>query len=210
MRRLRVALVFCLFIGVAAGSFFTVRALSPGGATETGAEPPTPDWEELDRTIEGDKAKPRFNGLINGIRLYDPDVGPERDSICVSAKAEWVSPDTAKGSPLDIRPSYLPRGVVEEEAKAVECDGVLASVERSYGGPGGMFTITRFQGERAMSISAPAERLKAISIAGKRAVLVEPVIQLHDTAIVVEEEFGVTSAHGSEPDTLIKILESLR
>ncbi len=200
----------CLTTAIGAGSFFAVRALVPDGASETGAEPPTPDFDLLDRLIEEDGAKPRFNGVINGIRIYDPDKGPERDSPCIGAEPHWASPELTKTSPLDINPSYLPPGTVEQEAKAVECGGVLASVERLYGGPGGIFTIARFQGEPAMSISAPAERLKAISIAGKRAVLVEPVIPLHPTVVVVAEQFGVTTAGGDRPDELIKILESLQ
>lgn len=210
MRKLHACLAFLIPFGVAVGSFFVVRALLQDGIREAGAKPPTPDFDLFERLIEEDKAKPRFNGVINGIRIYDPDTGPERQSPCLGAEAHWTSPEFAKGSPLDIRPSYLPPGTVEQEAKAVECGGQLASVERLYGGPAGIYRITRFQGEWAMSISAPAERLRASTIAGKRAVIVEPIIPLHPTEIVVAEDFGVTTADGTDRDTLIKILESLQ
>jgi hypothetical protein len=194
---------------LAVGSFLATQALVDDGPGTIVADEPTPNWANIDAAVEEDRAKPRFNGVVNGIRLYDPDVGPPRQGTCGDAPSRWVSIDRAAGTPLDIRPTYLPPGVVEASAFAVECDGVVDIVERRYHG-GVIGTITRYRGEQAIDILAPRDRIKPITVAGKRAVLIEPITPLHTTYIAVAEEFGITAANGDDPDEMIKVLESLR
>lgn len=207
--RLKLVGVFFVAAAMATLGWFLAARLLPQGA----AESPQSIAEEQRRLLEEDKQKPIFSGVVNGIRLYNAYEGPERKSICVGAEAKWVPIERAQGSPLDIVPSYLPPGTgeAEGEAKAVECNGVLAVVERIYDGPGGVIQITRFEGEHAMDVLAPADRIKPATIRGKKAVVIEPIFPGDLAYAIVAEEFGVTTANGNVPlDVLVKVIEGLQ
>jgi hypothetical protein len=175
---------------------------------------------ELERLRQEEATKPKFEGVLNGIRFYARDAPAEeqRKSPCTDAKPEEVQhPDmsAAVGTPMEIVPAYLPAGAEENPptfGPVVVCKGIVAWVERRWGVPGGDFNIIRRQGERATPIDVPAERLSSATIGGKPAVLVKPLVEGYDFATVyLAEDFGITvvSAFGLSMEETIKIAEGL-
>jgi hypothetical protein len=214
-------------------------AVAPMTCGEGRAQPPTatparsqwvppaptvpPPLAELDRLRQEEASKPKFEGVLNGIRIYAPDAPPEDqpESPCIGAKPEEVEyPDMSAvaGTPLEIVPAYLPAGAEEQPptfGPVVVCRGIVAWVERAWWIPGkGDFNIRRRQGEHAAAIAVPAERLSAATIGGKPAVLKKPLVEGYDSAAVyVAEDFGMTvvsgAALGLSMDEMVKIAEGL-
>jgi hypothetical protein len=182
-----------------------------------------PPLAELERLRQEEASKPKFEGVLNGIRIYSPDAPAEEQpkTACTGAKPEEVEhPDmsAAVGTPLEIVPTYLPAGAEESDptfVPVVVCRGVVARVERSWWIPGkGDFRIIRRQGEHAAAIAVPAERLSQATIGGKPAVVVKPLVEGYDSAAVyLAEDFGMTvvsgAALGLSMDEMVKIAEGL-
>ena len=204
------------------------RAQSPTPTvTRSQWVPPTPGvpppLAELERLRQEEVSKPKFEGVLNGIRIYSPDAPPEDqpESPCIGAKPEEVEyPDMSAvaGTPLEIVPAYLPAGAEEQPptfGPVVVCRGIVAWVERAWSIPGkGDFNIRRRQGEHAAAIAVPAGRLSAATIDGKPAVLKKPLVEGYDSAAVyLAEDFGMTvvsgAALGLSMDEMIKIAEGL-
>jgi len=168
-------LVVC---GIAAG---TVVIASQGN------EPPEGVSDiilEREQAREEEEAKPRFEGVVNGIRLYPTNAEPAvyRESACnyVSPEErEYVTMSEVAGTPMEITPTYLPAGAEETDPMwpPMICKGILASVERRWviRDEGADFFIARRQGEHAADTTASADRISAGTIGGKPAVLVEPI-----------------------------------
>ena len=182
-----------------------------------------PPLAELERLRQEEASKPKFEGVLNGIRIYSPDAPPEDqpESPCIGAKPEEVGyPDMSAvaGTPLEIVPAYLPAGAEEQPptfGPVVVCRGIVAWVERAWSIPGkGDFNIRRRQGEHAAAIAVPAGRLSAATIDGKPAVLKKPLVEGYDSAAVyLAEDFGMTvvsgAALGLSMDEMVKIAEGL-
>jgi hypothetical protein len=177
---------------------------------------------ELERLRQEEATKPKFEGVLNGIRIYSPDAPAEEQpkTACTGAKPEEVEhPDMSAvaGTPMEIVPTYLPAGAEEVPPTfgPVVCKGIVAWVERSWWLPGkGDFNIRRSRGEHAAPISVPAERLSAATIGGKPAVLKKPLVEGYDSAAVyLAEDFGMTvvsgAALGLSMDEMMKIAEGL-
>ncbi|MGD0205867.1 MAG: hypothetical protein ABSB57_05475 [Dehalococcoidia bacterium] len=157
---------------------------------------------EQERLRLDEAAKPTFEGVVNGIRLYPTDAQPavQRKSACTDAKPEEVEQLTMSavaGTPMEIMPSYLPAGAEEVPAMwpPVACKGTVANVERQWIIRGeGFFIISRRQGEQAIDIDASAGRVSPATIAGKPAVLVEPLTPegYGYSMVIVAEDFGLT------------------
>jgi hypothetical protein len=181
-----------------------------------------PPLAELERLRQEEASKPKFEGVLNGIRIYSPDAPAEEQpkTACTGAKPEEVEhPDMSAvaGTPMEIVPTYLPAGAEEVPPTfgPVVCKGIVAWVERSWWLPGkGDFNIRRSRGEHAAPISVPAERLSAATIGGKPAVLKKPLVEGYDSAAVyLAEDFGMTvvsgAALGLSMDEMMKIAEGL-
>ena len=181
-----------------------------------------PPLAELDRLRQEEASKPKFEGVLNGIRIYPPDAPPEEEpkSACTGAKPEEVQHSdmsAVAGTPMEIVSTYLPAGAEEVPPTfgPVVCKGIVAWVERSWWLPGkGDFNIRRSRGEHAAPISVPAERLSAATIGGKPAVLKKPLVEGYDSAAVyLAEDFGMTvvsgAALGLSMDEMVKIAEGL-
>jgi hypothetical protein len=191
--------------------------------TPEGKATPTPTPNpilELDRLRQEEAAKPKFDGLINGIRLYPSDAKdiPAPKWACTAAKPEEIEhPDMSAiaGSPLEITPSYLPAGA-EEISPAfgpTVCRGTVAFVQRDWVVRGiGDFYIIRYQGEHAVEIDAAPDRVLAATVAGKPAVLVKPLLDGYDySTVIMAEDFGHTTVAGLLPlDEIVKIAEGLK
>jgi hypothetical protein len=209
-----------LVVALGVGSFFAAYQLWPdGGATE--AEPDIRLERERLRLEEA--AKPKFEGVVNGIRLYslDAPAAVQRKDACTGAAGQGVEypPMSAvAGTPMDIVPTYLPAGA-EEIAPMwppVACKGIVVSVERRWAmrDRGGDFFITREQGEHAAQVDASADRVSAATVGGKPAVLVKPLTPegYGYSVVIVAEEFGLTSvvAFGLPIEETVKIAEGLK
>jgi hypothetical protein len=199
----------------------------PGGRPEPSPTPdraeatPTPvSAAELDRLRQEEAAKPKFEGTINGIRIYSPDASAEewRKDACTDAKSDEVEhPDISElaGTPMDIVPTYLPLGAEETDPRSTPtvCKGTIAYTERRWGITGkGEFYVIRRQGEQAIDLDVPEGRISAATVAGKPAVLVAPIVEGYDySVVVVADDIGITVVAGLLPlDEIVKIAEGLK
>ena len=200
----------------------------PGGRPEPSPTPeerveptPTPNPVlELERLRQEEAAKPKFDGVLNGIRLYPSDAKdiPAPEWACTGAKPEEVEhPDMSAiaGTPLEIAPTYLPAGAEEIPPSfgPTICKGIAAFVQRDWVIRGkGDFYIIRYQGEHAVEVDAAADRLSAATVAGKPAVLVKPLLEGYDySTVILAEDFGHTTVAGFLPlDEIVKIAEGLK
>jgi hypothetical protein len=176
----------------------------------------------LERLSQEEAAKPRFEGVVNGIRLYRTGaaVTVQRKWACSDAKPEDVqhpAMSAVAGTPMEIVPTYLPPDA-EEVAPTwppVVCKGVLVYVERGWVTPGrGWFSIYRYEGEQAIDVDASVDRVSAASIGGKAAVLVKPLTPegFGYSMVIVAEDFGLTvvAADGLPIEETVKIAEGLK
>jgi len=178
---------------------------------------------EREQARQEEEAKPRFEGVVNGIRLYPTGAGPavERQSICTDAapeEVEHVTMSDVAGTPMEIIPTYLPAGAEETSPMwpPAKCKGILVYVQRDWvmRDEGADFFIIRYQGEQAIDISASADRISAGTIGGKPAVLVEPITPdgYGYSMVIVAEDFGITviAADGLPLEETVKIAEGLK
>lgn len=216
----RLSVGILLAVGLGVGSFFAAYQLWPdGGRTE--AEPDIRlEWERI-RLEEA--AKPKFEGVVNGIRLYGPDADAavQRESPCNYVKPEeleYVTMSDVAGTPMEIIPTYLPAGAEEVDPMwpPMVCRGILASVERQWlvRGKGVDIFIYRRQGEHATATEASPERVSAGTVSGRPAALIKPLTPegYGQSAVIVAEDFGITivSAFGLPLEETIKIAEGLK
>jgi len=189
--------------------------------TPTAQATPTPDIRaELERLRLEEDAKPRFEGVLSGIRLYTgggKDV--ERKNACSDAKPEEVQHldmSAVVGTPMEIDPSYLPASAEEQPTMwpPVACKGIVTDVERWWVIPGkGNLFIARRQGEQAVASSSSADRVSAGTVGGKPAVLVAPLTPegYGQSVVIIAEDFGLTIvfADGLPLDETVKVAEGL-
>ena len=217
MKRLMAGIFLALALGIA--SFFAAYQLWPGDEqTEAGPDIVT-QWEQA---RQEEVAKPRFEGVVNGIRLYDTNADPavQRKDACSDAKpdeVEHLTMSAVAGTPMEIIPTYVPPGAEEVDPMwpPVACKGTVVSVERRWIIRGkAHFYISRRQGEQAIATDASRERVSAATVGGKRAVLVDPITPdgFGQSAVIVAEEFGITivSAFDLPLEETVKIAEGLK
>lgn len=191
--------------------------------TEAVATPSIPaGLERWLRLRQEEAAKPRFEGVVNGIRLYPTDAEPavQRKDACTGSGgqgAEDVPMSAVAGTPMEIVPTYLPAGAEEihDVFGPTVCKGVLVHVERRWviRDKGANVVIYRWQGEHATPIDAPAERVSAATVGGKPAVVVKPLVEGYDyAAVYLAEDFGITTVVGDglSLEETIKIAEGLK
>ncbi len=201
-----------------------VATASPGAASATPLPNPTlpPLAAEQERLRQEEDAKPKFEGVVNGIRLY-PATGKAspREDACSDAEpgeVEQITMDAVAGTPMEITPTYLPDGAEEVAPMSppVACKGTVVYVERRWNvrGRGADFSIVRRQGEQAIDTDASADRTSAATVGGKRAVLVAPLTPAGYgySMVIVAEGFGLTTviSFGLPLDESVKIAEGLK
>lgn len=208
-----------LAIGLAIASFFAAYQLWPGGEQTEAGPDIVAEWEQA---RQEELAKPRFEGVVNGIRLYPTNADPavQRKDACSDVKpdeVERVSMSAVAGTPMEIIPTYLPPGADEVDPmwRPIVCKGILVYVERRWLIRGKAdFSIRRHQGEQATSIEASADRISAATVGGKPAVLVEPITLdgYGYSMAIVAEDFGTTVvvAFGLPLEETVKIAEGLQ
>jgi hypothetical protein len=178
---------------------------------------------EREQARQEELAKPTFEGVVNGIRLYPTNAedAVEREWVCADARPEEVEHLTMSevaGTPMEITPTYLPAGAEETSPMwpPAKCKGILVYVQRDWvmRDEGADFFIIRYQGEHATDTTASADRVSAGTVGGKPAVLVEPITPdgYGQSAVIVAEDFGITivSAFGLPLEETVKIAKGLK
>jgi len=193
-------------------------------ATSTAQAEPTlpPLAAEQERLRQEEAAKPKFEGVVNGIHIYPTDApaAARRKDACSDAKASEVreiSLDAVAGTPMEITPTYLPAGAEEVApfSAPLACGGTVVYVERQWSvrNRDANFFVIRRQGEQAIGEDASAGRISAATVGGKRAVLVEPLTPAGYgySGVIVAEDFGLTTvtAFGLALEETVKIAEGL-
>jgi hypothetical protein len=214
----RIALGVFLAVVASAITATAVVVVGQGDKPPEGVSDTILEWEQARQEEE---AKPRFEGVVNGIRLYDTNADPavQRKDACSDAKpdeVEHLTMGAVAGMPMEIIPTYLPPDAEEVDPmwRPIVCKGTLVYVERRWLIRGkGDFSITRHQGEQATSTEASADRISATTIGGKRAVLVEPITPdgYGYSMAIVAEDFGTTVvvAFGLPLEETVKIAEGV-
>ncbi|MGQ9573530.1 MAG: hypothetical protein ACUVV3_10200 [Dehalococcoidia bacterium] len=227
------AAIVALAVGV--GCFLGAHTLLADDP-EVRAKPREPFWYAP--YFDEDFNKPRFNQVINGI-LVGPTAREPSSGLCMEIGVEphYVPPERAVGTVLDFNPSYLPEGVQLSRpwtpAQVVDCGGTIVSVSKEYYIPnkpsaedpnfpawaGGSLFIRRFLTTRSDSfpLEGPAERFGPITIAGRRGVLMRPVmpdgvdVGMDHAIILIPEDFGFTIVNGLglPLGEIVKIAEGL-
>ena len=215
----RLVLGVFLVMAVGVGSFFVAYRFWPtGGQTEAQLD----IMAERDQLMREEAAKPRFEGVVNGIRLYSLAAGPalQRKDACWGAKpgeGEELTMSAVAGTPMEIIPTYLPPGAEEVDPMEppVACKGIVVSVQRHWIIRGkGDFFIWHREGEQAIATDASADRVSAATVGGKPAVLVAPLAPdgFGLSTVIVAEEFGLTLVVGLDLplEETVKIAEGLK
>ncbi|HXG42682.1 MAG TPA: hypothetical protein VNL95_08155 [Dehalococcoidia bacterium] len=189
----------------------------PPSATPTWAEVPLEEWQAAARQRQEEAAKPPFVGTINGVTLGQGD-GAER----CSGKLEWHHDwQVAQGTPYDIQPGHLPAGAKEiwytdPVPPIITCDGQVKSATRAWvvGGVGTLIIIKQSNPERRFEGLYPADRVRAATVGGRPAVVVEPMRRdgfMSTTVVFFPEPWGLTVVVGeSLPyEETLRVAESL-
>jgi hypothetical protein len=222
-----------LLASVGTGSFFLAREVT-GDEPEAGPDL-GPFW--YSQALEEDSKKPRIaEQTLNGI-VIGPDVSPPAIDLCEKdpggarpIPAELVDA-RSEGTPVEISPSYVPDAVSLGLAEARECAGTIVNVVKSYvveaikdartqeilRSGGGFFIARTLTSEPQYPTYGAAERLRAVTIGGHPAVLVEPVkprgrdIGLAEIVIVVDDGDAMTVIQGSglPQDDFVRLAEGL-
>lgn len=164
----------------------------------------------IERAAEADLAKPVQNGLVNGIFIA-PDA-PEIPGDAAQAQSgtgtSQADPCTDKSPPTtahvsqagELNFSYPSSWHLLGEW-ATTCGDTAMSLYREMepeGDPLADILIMRWRGAKSVELVAAADRVSAVTVAGKRAVHIEPVRTEAGTAIgpdqlVVREPWGLTT-----------------
>ena len=203
---------FVLVVGTAA--YFGVHY----AGTVFADDPPAGEGGKnaIERAAEADQAKPVQNGLVNGIFIApDSPVAVAADAVQDgTSTAVRDGTDSSQAGPCtDTSPvtrvhigqagelnfSYPSDWhLIDEWATA--CGDTTMNLYREMepeGDPLADILIMRWRGTRGVELAAAADRVSAVTVAGKKAVHIEPVRTEADTAIdpdqlVVTETWGLT------------------
>jgi hypothetical protein len=179
---------------------------------------PLDEWQAAARQRQEEAAQPPFVGTINGVTLGQGD-GMER----CTGKLEWHHDwRVAQGTAFDISPSYLPQGAREfwysdPIPPIVTCDGRVIYAIRAWLVPEGktLIVIRQSNPERRFEGLYPAHRVKAATVGGRPAVVVEPMRPdgfMSTTVVIFPEPWGLTIVVGEflPYDETLKVAGSLR
>jgi len=186
-----------LAAGIALGVYFATQG---GDGTSVAQEPDQPtatagqgDFiERLEQTLEADRAKPRFRGELGDFVIVDPNTSNHYPC------PEGAQPATnIEQSEINFN---LP-GAVIDTATSASCQGIFTNINAFVPGEPheamvgrGYFLAPRME----LSVNAPAERLKLITVGGKPALAELPIpdCTLCDSQVMVIERFPTEAAPG--------------
>jgi hypothetical protein len=146
-------------------------------------DPPEPFWWRS--LADEDDARPRFDQVVNGFTI-GPNVQTASSALCEAAgvSSEFALPEDARGTDADFTPRYLPAEAELVSGEALACGGTIVGLMRTYWVPpdlsiprwGGYVDIVKsLTAEPVLHSDGPAARIKAAEVAGRPAVIVEPL-----------------------------------
>lgn len=167
--------------------------------------------------MKEEEKKPPFIGVMNGI-TFKKSIEAE-DAGFPDCHPTDVPEDEIGDTPLRLKPGYVPAGLELTGVYASACDGTVFNVATEYFGAGKSVRI--YTKTFAMAITTtPAERVQAVTVAGKPAVLIiEPpaVGSKHDGSdvplrLLILEAFGLTEIRtaGVAQEEIFKIADGLQ
>jgi hypothetical protein len=210
----------------------TPTPVPPGQELPAMPDTSQPGWASPYQAIED--AKSRYNQTIAGIT-----VGPDVDStLCPGpVTSERVAADAVRGTVVDFDPSYLPEGARLDGEIFATCGDVPSLATREYFIPpneddvrrlaageitffearhGGSFGIhRRITAGPEFLLELPAERMRAGEVAGRPAVLVEPMFPegYGFSAVVIWDKptnvMTVVQAHNLTLDETVRITQGV-
>lgn len=203
---MRVAVAIALVAGLSAGTFFAVDEL-----LLESAEPPTVD--EAVEALDADQLAPRFDGEIAGLKIVPKESGEYAyDTHC--STPQWdeyggVEAGFTTGTAIDI-PNISGFEIVDHQV--AWCDGRVAfnSVRLTSPDDDASITIVRVLADPVLHKDVPADRVTEISIDGRPAVHVVPILldevfALSSERIYIVEDFGITNISFQGPGDILDI-----
>lgn len=173
------------------------------------------EYERGLAALAEDDEKPRFQGVVNGVRLYSFD-------------GEIKDPSVAKnrcgsgGFREDLRPDeelvfgYLPPGTFAETPQLARLcdDGSTALVEQHFQTRTATFQVWFDAGELAMAHDATEDRVSAGTVSGRPAVLIRPntpegFLRTY-VAVVMDRGLLIVDARYMPLDEAIRIAEGVK
>lgn len=160
-----------------------------------------PGWDEP--YYDADRVRPRVEQVINGIRI-GPNVESDWLADCPPRSIFWAEPESVRGTPVWIEPSYLPDDALEDgeprlrDMEAVACEETAISLRVMYGRAavpdvmerlargeswfdiptGGYITIYRSSAQgRNVTSSEASDRWYGTTIDGLPAAVARPILE---------------------------------
>ena len=217
-----------LILGAVLASFLIARlATNDSGPSAEAQVPPEPtpavSAQDAIQRIEEDNARTPFQGEINAITFTDTSDGSV-EVRPVACRASEVLPNSGvasreeiAASPLDFMPGYLPSDMTLVFEEAQKCQGEVTSIIRNYGRQDGALVVVAHVAAPAIfPPNAPRDRLEAITIGGRQAVLQKSLFSgktpLNYTLIYVLDEAGYWMVSGKQLDEaeVIQVAEGLQ
>jgi len=182
------------------------------GLTVVSRAPSLEEAQQIAESLDLDQislpeAKDSFTGPLSEIRFYNNLHGNNRTEGCAwgiygnedpRADGAEIPADT----PLDVLPSYLPKGYSLYEKRGTTCGSTIDAVETQFNRKPGLidFSVWRLNGEPAWYPVFSEDWLTAGSVDGRPAVFIAPPSWASETdvsvEVVVKEDFGLTVVIG--------------
>ena len=185
---------------------------------------PAPESTDPRQLVLEDAREEKFTGEINGFTFVpsnDPytEWRPEKCRTEASPETSGeASPSEIAGSPLDFHPRYLPAGHHLSFEDASKCQGEVTTVVRNYRSRTNgqsVIVITRTSAPPVWLGLTPEDRLTPATIAGRPAVVMEPLAQSNSsvtqTAVLMKGAPGYWYVSGTamDRDEVIKVAENI-
>lgn len=201
--------------------------VDPAGTPQVREMPPHPMIAAVMTATALDRAKPRFAGELNGITFVENGGFIPEIPGCPRSSLKDVDPTQAasavRSSSVDFTASYIPVGYSLTHETATKCgDGTVVAAGRAYdppppiqaslGQPFHPISISRIKGPAYLNVLAPQDRLTAMSIAGREAVVVSPIFDGDFTFTFMHDDQGTFWSVSADLPTaeVIKIAEGLK
>ncbi len=166
----------------------TASAAASPTVVATARPSPALSAEEYDQTLKADWAKPRFEGSLAGIELVSGEHwAAQGNSACASRSLEapYYGPEAFSLRPAELQLALFGKVTFTRVCKDASVTAIL------YGGDAPTVILT--DSPQNWSINAPADRVSTVTVKGRTAVLVSPIVpgQSQDGELLIAAPFGL-------------------